>query len=67
MSLEVQPKGYQSQLEESLGQQKGSERKPEASAGEPERSECHGTLRALFLNDQQTGPLHFAQLESRVL
>ena len=47
MSFEVQPKGYQGQLEESLGQKKGSEGKPEGSEGELEGSECHGTsLRA---------------------
>ena len=36
MRFEVQPKGYQGQLEESQGQQKGSE-------GKPEGCECLGT------------------------
>ena len=39
MSLEVQPKGYQGQLEGSLGQKKGSEGKPEGSEGELEGSD----------------------------
>ena len=43
MRFEVQPKGYQGQLEESLGQQKGFEGKIKGSEGEPEGSECHGT------------------------
>ena len=37
MRFEVQPKGYQGQLEESLGQQKRSEGKPEGSEGETVR------------------------------
>ena len=41
--VEEQPKGYQGQLEESLGQKKGSEGKPEGSEGELEGSEYHGT------------------------
>ena len=43
MRFKVQPKGYQVQLAESLGQKKGSEGKPEGSEGELEGSECHGT------------------------